>query len=341
MFNTPRAAFALGLALGIGGLQIACAGTPRLEFEKTSHDFGRISLVQSVNAKFAFKNAGDATLKLTEVTTSCGCTEATAEPRTLEPGQTGEITFTVKMTSARSLIKNHIFVESNDPNNPKADLLVQVDYVPLFEILPILVRLDMRLGQVTNATAKIRRTDGKPLGLIKLEPSKPWIKATLDPETKSDATEARVLLEAKPEGASRYYSEVVRLFADQQNEPAVTAVLMGRISGDVKVTPESLVWNLADPKAIPADQKDAAMSRRLSISSSVAKPLTLRNATSSLPELKVDLLPGEKNDGYQLVASLAGVPKGNLRGTISFDTNLPGQPTVQVPVIISVRAEEE
>jgi hypothetical protein len=217
----------------------ARGGAPRIEFDKIVYDFGRITGVESVTARFAFTNSGDSTLNLGRLTTSCGCTEATAKPETLAPGQSGEIVFTVKMTSGRSEIKNHIYVPSNDPANTNADLMVRVDYVPLYETEPVLLNLDLRASRTNCTAVKVRRTDGKPLSLVKLEPSKPWIKAAFEPGTRLDAAEARILIEAKPDGPARYYTEVVRLFTDGQAEPVVMAILMGHIDGEEKAAPTS------------------------------------------------------------------------------------------------------
>jgi len=39
---------------------------------------------------------------------------------------------------------------------------------------------------------------------------------------------------------------------------------------------------------------------------------------------------------YQVVAKLPEAPKDSVRGMISFETNIPSQPTVVVPVNINV-----
>ena len=113
--------------------------------------------------------------------------------------------------------------------------MVRVDYVPLYETEPALLKVDLRAGRTNSTAVKVRRTDGKPLNLVKLEPSKPWIKAAFEPGTRS--AEARILIEAKPEGPARYYTEVVRLFTDGRAEPVVMAILMGHIDGEEKAAP--------------------------------------------------------------------------------------------------------
>lgn len=68
---------------------------PKLEFNKTEHDFGEIEARKNVETVFTYKNTGDAPLVITGIRSSCGCTipeDWSKEP--LAPGDSGE--FTVK-----------------------------------------------------------------------------------------------------------------------------------------------------------------------------------------------------------------------------------------------------
>jgi hypothetical protein len=146
--------------------------------------------------------------------TSCGCIVAAANKKTVLPGQRSEITVTLTMPSARSVMNREIFVVSNDPQNPKITLTAKAIYIPIFEIQPLLLPVNVRPGQTTNVAVLVSRTDGKPLNLTKIEPTKPWIKAKLERVLESGATEARILIEATPEGSPRYFTEWVRIFCD-------------------------------------------------------------------------------------------------------------------------------
>jgi hypothetical protein len=77
--------------------------------------------------------------------------------------------------------------------------------------------------------------------------------------------------------------------------------------------------------------------RRVTITSGQTnKPLEIQNPTSSLKELTLELVPQEKGKTYTLVAKLTESPKESTRGTISFDTNVPSQPKIVVPVTVNV-----
>src|SRR5215468_2360365 len=135
------------------------------------------------------------------------------------------------MPSVRSVLDRQIFVTSNDPQNSKVTLRAKAVYVPVFEIEPFLLPVNVPAGQTTNVMALVRRTDGQPLNIARLEPTKPWIKARVEKLPERNNTEARILIQASPEGNPRYFTEWVRVFTDTSKQPVLSAVLMGRVLG--------------------------------------------------------------------------------------------------------------
>jgi len=328
----------IGFILGIGssGVLVTQAAAPHIEFEKTVWDFGTISRADSVKGTFGFRNTGDAVLNVEEPTTSCGCITAELKDRSIPSGHKCEVTFTLTMPSVRSVLNRHIFITSNDPQNSKVTLSAKAVYVPVFEIEPFLLPVNVPAGQTTNVVALVRRTDGQPLNIARLEPTKPWIKARVEKIAERNNTEARILIQASPEGNPRYFTESVRVFTDTSEQPVVSAVLMGRVLGELRVEPEELSWNLDDFAASAESQASFATRQHLSVTSRAPGHLELHNIVSTLEEVQVEVTPREKDNGYDLVAKLVKLPKTTTRGTIRFDTNIPNEPTAQVPLTIKV-----
>ena len=68
-----------------------------VEFDKTVHDFGDISMNDGpVTCTFTVKNIGKEPIAIYEVVTSCGCTDAQWTREPIQPGKTGSITGTYK-----------------------------------------------------------------------------------------------------------------------------------------------------------------------------------------------------------------------------------------------------
>ncbi len=89
--------------------------TAKIRFEQMVCDFGKTSAVQSMTGTFKYKNVGDAVLKIETPKPTCGCTIASLKPDTLQPGESGELVFTLNLGRSRATMEKYIMVKSNDP----------------------------------------------------------------------------------------------------------------------------------------------------------------------------------------------------------------------------------
>src|SRR3989338_5264034 len=106
-----------------GGLQPVITVTP-LEY-----DFGTINYGQTVEQVFTILNNGQKELKVSSVSTSCGCTKATISDQTIAAGEKADLQVTYKtadMTGAHAKgdQERRIFIKSNDPQSPM--MIVQI-----------------------------------------------------------------------------------------------------------------------------------------------------------------------------------------------------------------------
>ena len=313
-------------------------GAAKLQFDKTVYDFGTTSQVTSVTGTFTFQNAGTAELKLQKPAPSCGCTVAKVIPEsmTLKPGDKGELIFTVNLGAAKGSLEKHINVTSNDPQTPNVNLGIKVTVQQVFEVNPTQVMIgDIHLGDTTNVTVHIHRNDGKKLSITKTDVTGDFAKARVEPGENEQS--AKVIVDVLAKGAPRRFTDQVKLYMDGADQPGATIFLTGRLVGDVNVSPEALYWGVQDPEHWPGSFPETMTTRRVTITSGQnAKPLEVTNLTSSLKEVTLELVPGEKGKTYTLVAKLATSPKESTRGTISFETNMPTEPKVVLPVTVNV-----
>jgi len=311
---------------------------PKIHFDETVYDFGATSQVTTVSGIFHFKNIGDGILKVDPPKPSCGCTAAQVIPDTLAPGAAGIIPFTLNLGFNRGMLMKHITVHSNDPLTPEVSLTIKVDYTPLYNLDPLAISPNLAFGMSeTNASTTLTRTDGKPLQIVRLEPSQPWIKATVEPGGGPDATNARIHVVIQRDGPPHRFNEYVRIFtASQSNSPASSIYLYGEVLGEVSLTPEALYWSVTDTGAAGAERPQTQVTQRVSIRSASGQPIQLKNPQSTIKGLKVALLPIEAGQAYDLVASLNDVPASTVSGNVSFETSVASQPRIEVPVIVNV-----
>jgi len=318
--------------LGLSGALAAVAGpvfaaAPKITPDKTIYDFGKVTGVESVAGKFQFKNTGTAPLTFEAPRVSCGCTAASVTPNKIDPGQTAEMSFTLSLGKTRSKLSKHITVLSNDPETPELQLTLQADYVPLYEIQPPSFNLTLRQGGETNVTARLTRTDGKELDALKAESSNPRLKAELRP---AGAGAADLVLHYKAEDKTARIADSVRLTAGGTNTPVTVVNIFGRVTGDILVEPESILWNVTSTNGMASE---TFTTRRLAARPAVAgQTFELHDASSSLKEVTAEVRKTER--GYELVAKLNSLPPQTTSGKITVRTSLASQPQIEVPVTV-------
>jgi uncharacterized protein DUF1573 len=329
-------AVALGTCC-LGGVALA-DGTPKLQFDRTVYDVGSTSRVDSVSGTFTFTNVGDAVLKIERPQPSCGCTIAELKPDTLKPGESGSLSFTLSLGRSKAHLEKHITVKSNDPQTPQVLLTVKADYTPLYDINPMALALNIPLDvKETNQFATVARTDGKPLGQIRLEASKPWITAKLEPAAKADDSTARIRIDVQREGFPRRFNEYVHVYTlEQSNSPTASIYLYGLVMGDISLSQESFFWNVNDPAKFKAEPSEVMTTRRLTIRSAAGKTFELKNPQSSVAGIKLEVVPKEPGKVYELVAKLDKVPEQSVGGNLTVETSLATQPKLEIPINVSV-----
>lgn len=311
---------------------------PKIQFDRLVYDFGKTGQVETVTGTFRYWNEGDGVLRIKPPESSCGCTVASLKPDTLVPGETGELGFTFNLGKTRAMLEKHITVLSNDPASPEVRLVIRADYTPLYEAIPMMVSpLLARDGRPTNFLVALTRTDGKPLRIRKLEPSKPWITAALEPGPAGDRTNAGVRIEVRSDGQPRRFSEYVQVYdVAQTNSPVTMIYVYGQVLGDLALTPEAIYWDLPEPAKLKAPLADAIVTRRVTIRAVDGRRFELGNPRSTVPALELELTRQENGAAYELRAKLSNPPAQSLAGRVTLDSSVATQPSVEVPFVVHV-----
>lgn len=312
-------------------------GTPKIKFDRLVYDFGVTSLVESVTGTFTYHNVGDGVLKLQPAKPSCGCTVARLQPDSLQPGEKGELVFVLTLGPAAVEQEKIIAVPSNDPDTPVVSLHIKVATKTVLRAQPPSVSLgDLRLGATTNVTLTVRRLDERPLTIAKVESTSDLISIAHEPDP-ADPHAARLHFTVKAEGMPRHLSALARVFTDDSLGAALAISVYARLLGDIQLEPETLAWSMPDPATPTEMDEDILLSRTLIVSATQpGQTLRITKLASTIKDLKLTIEPVERNRKYLIEATLPRRLKESARGVVSFETNLPGLPKVEVPVEINV-----
>lgn len=127
----PRARVAIAVvlaALVLGGDAAqadAPAGAPRIVVEPAFFDFGTLRPGRAVQKEFVVRNHGRAELVIESLTTSCGCTAALTETKTLKAGASTPLRVTLTAPEEQGRLQKSVLIKSNDPERPNLEVKIE------------------------------------------------------------------------------------------------------------------------------------------------------------------------------------------------------------------------
>jgi len=103
------------------------AAGPVIYMPETEHDFGKMK--QGDVGKYTFKiiNKGATTLKIKDITTSCGCTAAVVKDKDIPAGKDGEILVQFDSSGKEGKLTRTVTVFSNDPKTAYKSIKIYAD----------------------------------------------------------------------------------------------------------------------------------------------------------------------------------------------------------------------
>lgn len=104
----------------------------KIELSADEFDFGTIPNTGPVSQAIQVHNAGGSKLEVTGISTSCGCTTAEIDKRSISPGERADLNVTydpLAHDGATGEFVRLVYVRSNDPDTPEASLTIRVTVV--------------------------------------------------------------------------------------------------------------------------------------------------------------------------------------------------------------------
>jgi hypothetical protein len=313
-------------------LLFACAAVtlmaqaPVLHFDKVHHDFGRIPQDRKVATKYKATNTGNATLNITAVRPSCGCTYTVLQGKwSLGPGESTEIEAQFDPKGLRGGVRKSIQVESNDPKTPAVTLTLEAEVVQ--EIMPSVESVYFHQAPRAGTTKSIVRYgsgNGEPVQIVDVKaPSAPFLTFTHRADGKDQVLEVTFDGQKVPAGLYRNVEVATVRF----NNPRLNQLrldIQWDLRASILATPLEVVFQ---------DAAGKELRQKLTLKQVDGRPFKVVGSRTSMAGMRVEGL-NQKGATMDLAVVLPdNLKPGRYNETLALKTDDPDQPDLTVRVV--------
>lgn len=299
---------------------------PTIQFENTTFDFEEAPPSAALEHDFIFTNTGDRPLLITKVQSTCGCTAATANEDPIEPGGTGKINSKIRVSRLPGVFTKAIYVESNDPNNPKVSLKVTGKVVPIIEMKP---SDRVSFGRIAADEVQVRKItmsppDGKSVK-IELE-SVEADDFDVHFETIEEGLKYELVVQTKPAISGGTKRGKLVFSSNSSKLPTFDVLILAFVTQRIGVTPERLMIR----------PRNTGLQRGyLFVRSYDQKPMEVTEVIPPWKELNVQFTPLSAKAVWRVLFSFQASDISESRnGFVIVRTSDPEFPEFKVPITI-------
>lgn len=311
------------------GKTAVTATAPRIAFQETDHDFGAVGPNRTVKHTFTFMNKGDDILRIHDIKATCGCTGTLLSKETIPPGEQGDIEVTFRPGASGGQRKKAILVHSNDPAQPTARLYVSANVIVPAEVRPRLLYWVAEKEQASLRTVQLIYRPELDLHITDIDVTSPAFSVSAIPMQSGESPGYEIVIKydgSLPVGA---FQEKVSIKTDNSEFAVFDVGIRGKVSGPIKVIPESLALGVIGDDNFPT--------RMVRVFSSGQKEFEVSNIKPSSDIISAEITK-EQDSRYVISVTLKEKPAvGAFSEKLIVELNDSSESPLEIPVYAYVR----
>lgn len=298
-------------------------------------DFEVVTKGDTIVHEFQIRNDGKAVLELTDVKPACGCTVADFD-RKIAPGKTGKIRAKLDTTDFTGPISKSVAVFTNDPANPKIQLVLKAKVVPYISVTPGYARFNyVQQEPIVPITQTIWTEDGTDVKILDVKAPKDFVTVSFreakdeerNPKGKGRQWLVDIALdpETSPVGALRDYVEI-RL--DHPKQKTVKLPISGFVRPRQHITPEKVDFGKIESAALPYKQT-------LTFTNFATETIEVTKIETGNGAISAEVRDSDRNPGHRFLLDVTlgpDMPKGDFEGTVKIRTTDKKHPVIELPL---------
>lgn len=286
---------------------------------------------QVVKHDFIFTNTGNATLELTAVKPSCGCTTPGTWDKKVEPGQTGKIPVEFNSKGFGGDTRKTIQVASNDPAQTNVTLEIKAHVWRPFDVVPSLAYFNFPPGSTERQTRviKIKSNLEEPITLSEPVLTNQNFEAVL--KTVTEGKEFELTVSTMPPQGPGNKNAVIELKTSSTNHPVIKLTASAYAQPALAVSPAQVT--------LPAGPLAKPVKSTITLRNQTTNSIAVTEPVLNIPGVEVALT--EVQTGKVFTASL-NFPEGftappGQKLELTMKSTLADHETIRVPVVQMAR----
>lgn len=304
---------------------------PGAVFSETVIDVGAVNKGDRASYEFTVQNEGDQVLQITEVKPSCGCT-VTEYDKTIKPGGTGKITAVVDTTNFKGPIAKSVKVFTNDPVNPRVNLVIKANIKTHVEIEPGYARFVAVYGEPNaKSVQKVWSREKPDLEILGAKSPYPHVKVAYAEATTDEreggvsGNQWRITVELDADAPVGPMADYIDVTTDHPERQTIRIPVSGFVRPVLSVTPRAADFGRRE---VTEPQTASLEIRNMSKSA-----VDLAEISTDVQGLQAEIEPLEEGRLYKVLLTLKpGMKKGRFRGLVTINTTSNKQPVLEVNV---------
>lgn len=311
------------------------AAVAKIELPTDRYDMGVIENYEIAVQKMPVYNRGTAPLKITRVSTSCGCTSGEMETSVIPPGGEGNLIIRVDPARIPGFFAEKVLtLYTNDPTNPSPSLHVATHVKPEVELVPEV--LDFGKIPVKHSgefTARIRQLQDDAVEIksaaLGRDVTAITIESKLAPENEWAVPGKRefiITVKIAPGAPVGIYDETIWVNTNITRYANIPLKFRGEILGPYSVT----------PRAVAVRNLEPGITQQGVLFIQSEKPMKVTGLTNSNSAVTTAFQAGEQPNTFTFNLSVPErTPNRAIRDTWTITMDVDGEQFVEtVPVTI-------
>jgi len=307
----------------------ASAAGPAAEIAKPVIDVGVVAKGEAIEQLFEIRNGGDEALEILDVQSACGCAVAEFD-RSIAPGATGTVKAVISTESLDGPIAKSVTLYTNDPTNPRLDLVVKANIKVHIEAKPSYARFLLVQGEGAQTLISVLSSESfRNLSVSRVESPYPFLEVRYreaEPQERilnRDGRQWAIQVTLPPGAPIGPLADYLIVHTNHPRQKQFKLPIQGFVQPTLAVVPR-----VAD---VGRQDLNRPYTVTFEVKNQGTPDVEILQATATIPGAKTKIETKEEGRLFKVLVTLpTTMPTGDFEDRVRVQTSSATQPVIEI-----------